>query len=397
MQFLEEVTVLDLTQVWAGPLATMNLGDLGAEIIKIERPQGGDIVRAVPPFVDDMSGYFATVNRNKQSVTLNLKSDDGLAIFMDLAEDADIVVENLKPGTVEKFGVDYESIRDVNPEVVYCSIKGFAAGTQYETHPAYDIVIQAMGGSMSITGEKGGDPLPSKVPVGDISAGMYATQSILAALFAREFGDAGGEYIEIPMMNTMTAFLGSRATSSLMEGEPYPRIGSEHTDYVPYKCFQTRDSYIVIASGSERDWHHYCQAIGREDLLDDERFNPLESRLENKGELYEILDPLMAERGTDEWLEVFQQYNVPCGPVYNTLEIWEDEYASDQELLEDLGNQGVDGSIPVVRYPANFQNEDSRAETGPPRLGAHTEEVLRSQGYTDDEIKAFESEGIIEL
>lgn len=395
MNLLDEVTVLDLTQVWAGPLATMHLGDLGAEIIKIERPETGDLVRHLPPFVDGMSGYFATVNRNKQSVTLNLKSERGQELFLELAADADVIVENQKAGTVEQFGIDYESVTEVNPDIIYCSIKGFARGTQYEDHPAYDIVIQAMGGAMSITGEKDGGPLPSKVPIGDISAGMFASQSVLAALYARDVNDAGGEYIEVPMLNTMTAFLGSRATSSLIKGEPYPRIGSEHTDYAPYKCFETNDSYLVVAVGSERDWNHYCQAVGREDLLEDERFNPLESRLANKDELYRIVDPLMKKKSTAEWREIFQEYDIPNGPVYNTLEIWEDQYAESQQLLEDLTNEALDGTLPVVRYPSNFSESDSNAETGPPQLGSHTEQFLQRYDYSREEIESLKDDGVI--
>lgn len=395
MHLLEEVTVLDLTQVWAGPLATMHLADLGAEVIKIERPGTGDIVRNLPPFVEGMSGYFATVNRNKQSVTLNLDSDEGKKVFLDMAADADVIIENQKPGTMEKFGIDYDSVTEVNPEIIYCSIKGFAQGTQYEDDPAYDIVIQAMGGAMSITGEKDGSPLPSKVPIGDISAGMFASQSVLAAIYSRDVNDSGGEYIEVPMMNTMTAFLGSRATSSLIKGEPYPRIGSEHTDYAPYKCFETSDSYLVLAVGSERDWQNYCKAVNRGDLLKDDRFNTLEDRLANKDQLYEIIDPIMAQRPTDEWLEILDEYNIPCGPVYDTLEIWEDSYARDEELLENLTNESLNDSLPVVRYPLNFEHDDSHAETGPPQLGSHTEEVLRAHGYSQEQIETMKEDGIV--
>ena len=386
MDLLEDITVLDATQVWAGPLASMHLGDLGAEVIKIERPEVGDRVRHVPPFVDGMSGYFATVNRNKKSVTLNLGSESGREIFMNLAKDADVVIENQKPGTVEKLGIDYESTRRANSDIVYCSIKGFARGSQHEERPAYDIVIQAMGGAMSITGEKKGGPLPSKVPIGDISAGMFASQSILAALYARDMNDAGGKYIEVPMMNTMVAFLGARATSSLINREPYPRIGSEHTDYVPYKCFETQDSYLVLAIGSERGWANYCEAIGRKDLLEDNRFDTLESRLENKEQLYDVLDPLMAEKSTQTWLDIFQEYQIPCGPVYDTLEIWEDNYAQQQELLEDLTNESLNETIPVVRYPSNFEGTAPKAQVGPPQLGAQTEKRLEELGYSTEDI-----------
>lgn len=395
MHLLNEVKVLDITQVWAGPLATMHLADLGAEVVKVERPGTGDIVRNLPPFVDGMSGYFATVNRNKKSITLDLKSEDGRSTFLNLAADADVIVENQKSGTMEKFGLDYDSVREVNPEIVYCSIKGFAEGTRYEEYPAYDIVIQAMGGAMSITGERDGGPLPSKVPIGDISAGMFASQSILAAIYGRDMNDAGGEYIEIPMMNTMTAFLGSRATSSLIKGEPYPRIGSEHTDYAPYKCFETSDSHLVVAVGSDRDWRGYCHAIEREELLDDDRFNPLEDRLANKDDLYKIIDPIMTRRTTDEWLDILRDYEVPCGPVYDTLEIWDDKYAQSEKLLEELTNDSLSDSLPVVRYPGNFEDQDSFAETGPPELGAQTEEVLKANGYSQEKIEAMKDDGII--
>lgn len=395
VKLLEDITVLDATQVWAGPLASMHLGDLGAEVIKVEKPDTGDHVRHVPPFVDGMSGYFATVNRNKDSITLNLAADRGREIFLDLAREADVVIENQKPGAAEKLGIDYESVRAVNPEIIYCSIKGFAQDSQYAEHPAYDIVIQAMGGAMSITGEKGGDPLPSKVPIGDISAGMFASQSILAALYARDLNDAGGTYIEVPMLNTMVAFLGARATSSLIKGEPYPRLGSEHTDYVPYKCFATRDSYLVLAVGSETDWVKYCKAIGHEDLLEDARFESLESRLENKDQLYQILDPIMAAKPTDEWLALLQDRGIPCGPVYDTLEIWEDSYADQQALLEHLTNDGLERSIPVVRYPSNFSDGDATARAGPPQLGAQTEERLRALGYSREDITELKENNII--
>lgn len=395
MDLLEDVTVLDFTQVWAGPLASMHLADLGAEVVKIERPGVGDLVRNVPPFVDGMSGYFATANRNKESLTLDLSTSRGQDIFLELASKADVVLENQKPGTMEKFDIEYDAIRAENPDIVYCSIKGFAAGTQYENRPAYDIVIQAMGGAMSITGERDGGPLPSKVPIGDIAAGMFASQAVLAALYGREVNDAGGEYIEVPMMNGMTAFLGSRATSSIIKGEPYPRLGSEHTDYAPYKCFRTSDSYLVLAVGTDRDWARYCAAIDREDLLEDERFNPLEARLANKDELYDILDPAMAQRSTDEWLEILEEHGIPCGPVYNTLEIWEDQYAEDEHLLEDLTNEDLDGTLPVIRYPVNFEGADSLADSGPPQLGGQTDEYLSALGYSETEIEQLREDGVI--
>jgi len=248
MPFLDDIKILDATQMMAGPFATMHFGDLGAEVVKVERPDRGELTRQYDPFVDGMSGYFAAINRNKHCITLDLTTEEGQDIFLELAADADVVIENFKPGTAERFGIDYDSVREENEDVIYCSIKGFGRDSPYTDNPAFDMIVQAMGGAMSITGDADGPPIRSNIPMGDIAPSAYATQSILAALYQRDANGGGGEFIEVSMLNSMISWLASRATYSLIKNEPFPRMGSKHTDFAPYANFETEDSTSSSAS-----------------------------------------------------------------------------------------------------------------------------------------------------
>lgn len=394
MTFLDEITVLDLTQMMAGPMASMYLGDLGAEVVKIEQPDGGELTRDYGPFVDGMSTYFGSLNRNKHCVTLNLASEEGVDIFYELVESADVVLENFKPGTTERFGVDYESVRKRNDAVVYCSINGFGEDSPYTHMPAFDMVSQAMGGAMSVTGERDGPPLRSNVPIGDISAAMFATTSILGALYGRDVADEGGEYIEVPMLNSMLAWLSQRVAYSLRTNEPYPRTGSRHQEFTPYRNFETADSYLVVGVASDNLWPPFCTAIDRPDLVDDPRFETNVHRTENEDALYAILDDIFASRTTKEWFETMQEHGVPAGPVYDTLEVWDDPHVKRQELLMELSPDDVDGTLPSVRYPANFSSELGTSNS-PERLGATTDERLRELGYSEETIERLHEDGIV--
>ncbi|MFB6310019.1 MAG: CaiB/BaiF CoA transferase family protein [Salinirussus sp.] len=395
MSRLEGVRVLDLTQFVAGPMATMHLGDLGADVVKVERPGSGDGMRSFPPAVDGLSAQFAGLNRNKYSVTVDLTTDDGREVLLDLAEKADVFIQNFKSGRGERYGLDYESVSAANPEIIYCSITGFAEGSRYEDLTAFDMIAQAMSGAMSITGDPDGPPRYCGVPMGDIAAGTYAAQSILASLYGRDVGDGGGEYIEVSLMNAMIGWLGYRISYSLVQGEPFPRRGNAHGSIAPYKVFETQDSYLAVSVASNSLWPRFCEAIDRPDLVDRPEFETVADRAENRGQLYNLLEDVFTERTTDAWFERMRDEGVPAGPVYDTLSVWDDPYTEEEDLREDLQNAEMEGTIPTVRFPVNFGDGHTETRIQPQHLGANTSDVLAELGYDEDDIERLKDEGIL--
>lgn len=395
MSRLDGVRVVDLTQFVAGPMATMHLGDLGAEVIKVERPGAGDGMRSYPPAVDGLSAQFAGLNRNKYSVTVDVSTDEGRDVLLDLAGAADVFVQNFKTGRAERYGLDYESVRASNPEIVYCSITGFAAGTRYEDLTAFDMIAQAMSGAMSATGDSDGPPRYCGVPMGDIAAGTYAAQAVIASLYGRDAGDSGGEYIEVPLMNAMLGWLGYRVSQSLVQDEPFPRRGNAHGSLAPYKVFETSDSYLAVGVASNTLWPKFCRAIERPDLVERPEFETIAARAENRAELYGILDDVLVERSTAEWFDRMRDHGVPAGPVNDTLSVWEDEYTDEEALREELGNEEMADTIPTVRFPVNFGDGHAETRVHPRYLGADTEAVLAAVGYDDAELDRLRDDGVI--
>lgn len=394
MAQLNGTTVLDATQYMAGPLASMYLGDLGAEVIKVERPDSGDPMRAREPMLEGQSAWFAALNRNKHCITLDLSSDDGRSVFLDLARSADVVIENYKPGTTTEFGIDYQSIREINPEIIYCSIKGFSKNSRYETMPAFDAVGQAMGGAMSLTGDGNGSPPIPGVPVGDVSTPMYAVQAILAALYDRDVNNASGEFIEVPMVNAVIGQIGFRLTQSAVTGEPYPPRSDQHNQTVPYKVFKTKDGYIFVGVASQPLWPEFCRAIDREDLIEDPRFKSYEDRRKNREELYAILKIIFEKKTTDELFSIFREHQIPASPINDTQDLLKDEYVDEQDLIEKYCIGDEEGSFSVVRYPVNFSH--ARLDHYPPQeLGRETEEYLRKLEYSEEQISKLRSDGVI--
>lgn len=392
---LADVKILDLTQMLSGPLATMYFGDLGADVVKIERPGIGDLTRQYPTFQNDFSGYFASLNRNKESLTLNLRTEEGRGILLELAEQADVLVENYKKSTIENLDIGYDALREANPGLIYCSIKAFGAGSPYEEMPSFDLIMQGMSGAMSMTGEADGPPIRTNIAIGDIAASMFATQSVLAALFARERADGeDGEFIEISMLDSLLSWLGPRATNSILNDEPYPRRGNRHPSFVPYDTFETADGYLCVGIGSENFWENFCQAINREELAGDDRFETMAKRRTNQDELYEILTDIFVEKTTEEWFRIMQRYNIPAGPIYDTLEVWDDPHVVERDLLQEMANPNGEGSFPTVRYPVKFSQEN-HPTSPPPRLGTDTDKWLEGLGYSPEEIAALREEGII--
>ncbi|TYL36307.1 carnitine dehydratase [Natronococcus pandeyae] len=376
---LEGVRVLDCTQMLAGPFATQLLADLGAEVVKIERPQYGDITRTTGPDVGDsgITAYFSSLNRGKRSVELDLSTAEGAAAFKSLAEVADVVVENYRPGTMKKWGLGYDDLRSVNEDIVYCSISGFLEGP-YRDLPAFDMVAQALGGSMSITGEEDGPPVRPGIPIGDICAGMYAVVGVVTSLYG-----GGGDYVEVPMFEGLVSWLTERAGRTFVTDEPYPRLGTAHPTLAPYRAFETADGWFAVAIASDNTWQSFCDAIGRPELVDDDRFATNDERVKNRSELIEELAPLFRARSNDEWFTQFREHGLPGAPVQDTHQLFENEHLRESGVLDDLTIGGADFPYPLC--PIQFSEAATRSGHTPPQLGEHTEVVL-SEVLSDSEI-----------
>jgi len=387
---LDGTKVLDVTQVLSGPFASMLLADMGADVVKIERPDTGDVARGNAPFVGDQSAYFISVNRNKRSVALDLKSDEGREAFLRLAEKADVIVENYQPGTMERFGLGYEAIRKRNEQIVYCSISGFGQSGPYADRPALDIIVQAMSGNMSITGPEDSKPYRSGIPIADIAGSMYAVQSILGALLKR--GQTGsGQYIDISMMDALVSWLTVRTVYTFAMGDPYPRNGNKLSEYVPYGVFETSDGYLALVALHDRHWRQICDLLGMPELGNDERYATLEKRLENRVEVEALIQEKLVERPSQEWFELLSTNSVPAGPILNTLEVWDDPHVQSRNLLSQITVD--DESFDVIKYPVpQFSSEIT---TGVPDIGEHSYDELRAAGYSDEEIAALESQDVV--
>lgn len=387
---LDGVKVLDVTQVVAGSFATMTLADLGAEVVKIERPGSGDLGRTKSPFVDGRSAYFTSVNRNKKSVSLDLGKDEGREAFLRLAEVADVVVENLRPGAMDRLDLGYDEVKGRNEGIVYCSISGFGSSGPNAELPALDIVVQAFGGNMSITGPEEGPPYRSGVPVGDIAGSMYAALSVVAALFYRE-RTGEGQYVEVPMADGMIAWLTVRAGYTFATGEPYPRMGNRLDEFVPYGVFETEDGHVALAVVGDHHWRHLCEEVDRPDLK--EQYPTVEERRENRGVVEGELEEVFLGGSTAEWSDRLAP-DLPISPVNDLLEVWESEHVRARGLIADRTFDGV--TFPCIDYPASFSRTPTEIGQGAPALGEHTEAELRELGYEPTHLAELRREGVID-
>jgi len=369
---LEGLRVVDCTQMLSGPFASQLLGDLGAEIIKIERPHVGDITRRINPVLEgDVTAYFASLNGGKKSVELDCSTAEGAAAFTALVDTADIVLENYKPGTMERWGLGYAGLSRTNSDLLYCSITGFLDGP-YSDLPAFDMVVQALSGSMSITGEADGPPVRPGIPIGDICAGMYAVIGITSALRVRE--THGGQHIEVPMFGGLVSWLTERAGRTFATGKPYPRNGSEHASLAPYRLVKADDGWLAIAIGSDHSWQRFCDAIDRTDLATDDRFRTNADRVERREELVSLLEDVIASTDTDTWFERFREYGVPAAPVNDTIDVFEDPHL--EQAPYTLEQTVGDVEMTFVTAPISFAGETPGMDRHVPSLGEHTEDVL---------------------
>lgn len=388
---LKDINVVSTCQVIAGPFATQTLGDLGANVVKIEAVNRGDRARSLDP----VPQYFDTLNRNKESIAINLKTDRGQEITHRLLEEADVFVESMKPGRTERFDLDYQTVKGVTRDIIYCSISGFGNDSPYENLPAWDMLIQAMSGVMSMTGEPDGRPVWSGLPSGDLAASMYATQSILAALYAREQGIIDGEYIEIPMLDAAISWLTARAGYTFGNEQPFPRTGDHHPSIAPFGIFNCADGWLIVAAGTQSLWEELCHAIERPELLADGRFETSADRVQNVEDLKAELDAVFNERTQEEWLEILHKRNVPAGRINDTLSIWEDEHVQTRGLRCSM-ERAEQQDASVINHPVIFKNLDTHLSSPPPQLGANTHDILNAVGYTQGEIESLRREGVID-
>jgi len=398
---LHGVRVLDLSRVMAGPWSTQLLADYGAEVIKVERPDGGDDTRSWgPPWLGESqedAAYFQSANRNKRSLTVNFAHADGRAIIRQLADQSDVLVENFKVGALHRFGLDYASLSKNHPELVYCSITAYGQTGSRAQRPGYDAMMQASGGLMSITGESdenGGSPQKVGVAIADIMAGMYATSAILAALLARKENDQG-QHIDVPLYDAQVAMLANQGMNYLIGDFVPTRIGSAHPNIVPYQTFKTADGHLSLAVGNNRQFVACLQCLDLAELAGDEKYKSNAGRIENRQQLTDAMAQQFALHSTAHWLQTLSNSDVPAGPVNSIADVFEEDYAEERELVR-LMRHDEAGEIPTVANPVRFSKTQVEYRLAPPRLGQHTQEILATElGYSESKIEALAKAGAI--
>lgn len=406
MGALSHVRVLDMSRILAGPWAGQVLADLGADVIKVERPQRGDDTRSWgPPWLPvtgDERGeaaYYLCANRNKRSLALDITSPQGQEIIRNLAAQSDILLENYKVGGLKKYGLDYESLKAVNPRLIYCSITGFGQNGPYAKRPGYDFLIQAMSGLMSITGEKDGRPGagPQKVGVAltDVLTGMYATTGVLAALAARE-RTGEGQYIDVALMDVQVACLANQAMNYLVSGHSPTRLGNAHPNIVPYQSFATSDGYMILAVGNDTQFARFCEEAGVPELAQDTRFATNAQRVANREALIVQLEPLVRTRSTADWIAALEALSVPCGPINSIGEAFDDPQIKARGMQIDIAHPAAtQGTSPSVANPLKMSGTPVTYEQPAPLLGEHTRKILEETGLNDEQIRQLLAKGVI--
>jgi CoA:oxalate CoA-transferase len=391
---LEGIRIIDLTTFMSGPFASMVLGDLGAEIIKVEQPEEGDASRHVPPyFHKGESLYYLSLNRNKRSVTLNLNTDEGREILDGLVKKADIVIDNFRPGVLANLGADYGRLREINPGIICCSISAFGPEGPYGARPAYDLIIQALSGAMSMTGEEGRGPKRLGVPMGDLAGSMWAVIGILAALYHRKI-TGQGQLVDVTLLDSLISFVTYPALYYSYGGEIAKPLGSGHQAIVPFQVFKTKDYYLAVACPREKFWVLLCEALKVPELISDPRFLTMGDRLKNKDELYGILNPLFSRKSNAEWEEILVKAGVPCAPVNTIDKVFVDPAIQHRGMVISIDHLGKE-----MRF---FGNPIKMSETpiteyhSPPRLGADNSKVLAELlGYGPEEVERLKRKKVI--
>ncbi|WP_323120856.1 CaiB/BaiF CoA transferase family protein [Burkholderia alba] len=400
MGALSHIRVLDLSRVLAGPWCAQTLADFGADVIKIERPGAGDDTRHWgPPYLKAPDGtdtreaaYYLAANRNKRSVTVDIATPEGQRIIRELAAQSDVVLENYKAGQLSKYGLDYASLREVKPDLVYCSVTGFGQTGPYAHRAGYDFIVQGLGGFMSITGERddqpGGGPQKAGVAIADLTTGLYATIAILSALAHRD-RTGEGQYIDMALLDVQVALLANMNTNYLASGAPPARWGNAHPNIVPYQTFQTSDGWIIVAVGNDGQFRKFVEAGGRAELADDERFSTNPARVRHRDTLVPILSEMTRTRGKRAWIDALEVAGVPCGPINTLDEVFDNEQVVARGMEIELPHPSG-ANVKLVRNPVRMSRTPPEAKSAPPLLGEHTDAVLRDVlGYDDTAIAAL--------
>ena len=392
---LAEIRVLDLTRALAGPYCTLMLGDYGADVIKIEIPGKGDDTRHWgPPYIGRESAYFLSINRNKRSMTLNLKEPEGRSIFINLAKSADVVIENFTPGVVERLGISYSDVKTINAGIIFCSISGFGQTGPYRQKPAYDQMMQGLGGIMSLTGDAEGPPQKVGIALTDIGAGMMGAFAIMTALLHRE-RTGQGQYIDISMLDLQVAWLTYQAGTYFANGRPPARVGTAHPNLVPYQAFECADGkYVNVAVGNDRFWKRFCHAIGLQDLLDKSDYIDNEARVKNRTQLVSQLQGTFKKHPVSRWVEILEDAGVPCGPINDLNDVFSNPQVLARNMLSQVQHPS-EGNIQQTGIPIKFSVTPGSIEAPPPMLGQHTNEILMEAGYRQQKISSLKKRSII--
>lgn len=402
MQPLNNIRVLDITRALAGPYCTMMLGDLGADVIKVERPGIGDETRGWgPPFVGKPYGpypgesaYFIATNRNKRSMTVNIQTSEGQEIVRRLAGISDVLVENYRTGDLEKLGLGYSDVHRLYPKLIYCSVSGYGRTGPFADRPGYDAILQAEGGMMSITGPVDGPPSRVGIPIIDITSGMFASTAILAALRARDI-TGEGQLVDVSLFDSHIALLSNVASNYLVGQEPPRRLGNAHPNLVPYEAFSARDGWFIIGAANDKQWGLLCETLGRPDMKVDSRFASNSDRVANRKILVDELNRIFSQRDVNDWLADLVKAGLPCGPINSIPEVFDHPQAQAREMTLESEHASA-GTVKLTGFPYKLSNTPAEIHSPPPMLGQHTEEVLTNLlGYSADEVSSFRDKGAI--
>ncbi len=394
---LEGLKILDASRVMSGPYATMLLGDYGAEVIKVEDTASGDETRQwYPPTIEGESAYYLSANRNKRDIALNLKTEGGLEVFYRLAKNSDVLVENFRPGVADKLKIDYQTISNkINPKIIYCSISGFGQTGPYRDFPGYDLIVFAMGGLMSITGEPGRPPVRVGVPIADMCAGLYAVTAILAALRYRDQTGLG-QRIDVSMYDVQVSLLTHQAMAYYATGKDPEKHGSSHSNLAPYQAFKGSDGeYFVLAIGNDRLWSDFCTAIGESELASDPRFRTNPNRLEHRTELLSILNSLFSKKPAKFWIDLVSKEGIPAGPISKISAVLSDSHVLARDMVQEIDNPRTGKKLKQLGTAVKFSRAKTSIRLPPPGQGEQTFEILRELGYEENLIQKLLNEGAV--
>lgn len=389
---LSNIKVIDMTRLLSGPYATMMLSDLGAEVIKVETSLGDDTRHLGPPFINEWSTYFLSVNRNKKSISLNLKTKKGKEIFLNLIQEADVVIENFRPGTLNRLGLSYDVLKEKNPRIILSSISGFGQKGKYSQRPGYDVLAQAMGGLMSVTGEKNGSPLKAGFSFADLGTGMWAAFGIMVALWERK--ESGkGQWIDAALLDTIVSWQTYQASSYFATKEDPKPLGTEHPNIVPYQAFEASDGHFILAIANDKMWNLFSEKINIA-TFKNEKYDTNEGRVTHRSELLPMLENVFKEKDKSYWEDFFSEIKIPVGPVNKISEILNDSHLVDRDMIIEDYHPEI-GEFKTLGMPLHFSRSSRKKQSFPPKLGEHTISILENLGYSEEEIQDILKDGIV--